>query len=509
MQPIIWIRHHWFSLLPFILAGCATVDPQPDYQRTAGLIENSTGHDVPLPDEASEAIASRVEELLDGGLTVGEAVQIGLINHPGMQAAWLDVARARADLVQSKLLSNPTLGVGLEFPAGGGLARLESSIAQNVADLWQIPVRSRVAEHDLNRAILQMARQAGQRAAEIKAAHARALSAEHLHELSESYAGIAHRLLETSEARRAAGAGSELDVTLARSADLQARLQVENARLERARARRQLAQLLGLTTNADDLELLDQPPAAQVTNLSPEAGLELARESRLDMQAAQQSVEMAAMAIELEVRHVFPTLEIGAGLERDARRAQPGRKLIADTARASIAGGGLTAPDIQPRSQRRRNTDITIGPSLSLELPIFDQNQAGIARAEYDYRQALLMYDALDRRLSQDVRDAVDRSATAARLLELSRRELIPLAENNLELSNESYRAGKASVLVVLEAQRFLLDSRRREIEARAEHAAALAEMERVIGLPLERLDALVYQPPMATRPGANVEDKP
>ena len=49
---------------------------------------------------------------------VAEAIQVCLLNNPGLQAAFLDIGMARADVVQSGLLSNPSLTALVRFPTG-------------------------------------------------------------------------------------------------------------------------------------------------------------------------------------------------------------------------------------------------------------------------------------------------------------------------------------------------------------------------------------------------------
>ena len=46
-----------------------------------------------------------------------------------LQAAFYDIGIARADWVQAGLLSNPSLGVGILFPEGGGRSNLQVNIS--------------------------------------------------------------------------------------------------------------------------------------------------------------------------------------------------------------------------------------------------------------------------------------------------------------------------------------------------------------------------------------------
>ncbi|MFQ5422666.1 MAG: TolC family protein [Phycisphaerae bacterium] len=490
----------WCAVASWLIAGCAIVDPDFDYERVAEHIEKATGQtDVYRPGD--EAVVGRhVERLLQDGLTVIEAVQICLLNNPSLQAGFLDVGMARADVVQSGLFSNPSLSVALRLPAGGGLANIDGGIAQNIADLWQIPVRRRAAGRWLDKTILEIARAAADLAADAKVAYYATVSTRQLLEISQENLGIARELLDFAVARQKAGAGTVLDVNLSRSAVAEAELALESARLKAADAARRLATLMGLTTDADALVLVDGLPETPSEGPDPDALIALAWRWRLDLRSARQALSAAAARLAEQNRLIVPSVEVGVALERDVRQRQGGRKLLAETARASIAGGGLTAPEIQPRSERQRNKrkDFIIGPSIGLALPIFDQNQAQIAKASYAHARAAKVLESLERASSQEIRSAVDRARTAWRIVRLYRDRFIPLAQSNLDLSRKSYRVGKTSFLAVLEAQRFFLDSRSRYTEASRSAALMVPELERAVGLPIDQLIHVTGEEPAA-----------
>ncbi|MFQ5512728.1 MAG: TolC family protein, partial [Candidatus Krumholzibacteriia bacterium] len=438
-----------------------------------------------------------VAELFQDGVTAAEAVEICLLNNPSLQARFMDVGIARADAVQAGLFSNPFLGVSARFPDGGGLANIEAGVAQNIAELWQIPLRKRAAERSLDAAILDLARTAAGIAADAKAAYYVAVGADERFRIAQENLAIANDLLDLALARQKAGAANELEVNLSRGIALNADIEVARARLAAAEARRVLATILGLTRDADALALTDPLPTESPKPPAPESLVQLAKVWRLDIQAAQQAVATAQARLAYEYRLVWPTIEIGLEMERSERGRQGSRDILADTARASIAGGGLTAPELQPRSERRSENgqDVIFGPSLGIELPIFDQNQAQIAKARYALQQARKTLDALDRAVTQEVRSAVDRAMTAWQLMQTYRDQSIPLAQGNLDLSREAYRAGRASFLSVLEAQRFFLATRRGYVEASQSAATMIPELERTIGLPFDRFLAELKKP--------------
>ncbi len=441
-----------------LLGGCTTVDPQEDYARARDHIRQSTGQ-VNIQPQDGAIIETRISELLQSGLTADEAAEICLLNNPEFLAQWEEIGMARADLVQAELLSNPTVSLSIQFPTSGGLPNLEAAIAQNIADLWQIPARRSAAKHELNQAILSLAHRATVLAADAREGFYRAVGTANTYDIARENRQVARRLLEMAQARRDAGAGSELDVNLARTADLEAELVVQSARLDRDEDARQLARLLGLTDPINEYSLNDSLPALPADAWDTERLVQLASNHRLDIDAARENVSRTAQAVEVEKSRKFSILELGIGSERDERR------------------DGVVA----------NSTNAITGPNLRLELPIFDQNQARIAKAEFAHRQAQHLLDALERQVIQDVRSAADRARTATQMATLADERFVPLARENHDLSQESYRAGKTSLLAVLQAQRFLLDARKRHILASVDAAIAMAEVERVVGLPADR----------------------
>ena len=499
----------WLSIAPLALGGCATVNPRLDYERVERHVTEATGQERLYRPEDDEMVAETVAGLCRDGITAAEAVEIGLLNSPTLQAAFMDVGMARADAVQAGLFSNPFVGISARFPDGGGLANIEASVAHNIAELWQIPIRQHAALRTVDRSILDLARTAARLAADAKTAYYEAVGAEERHRIAQENLVIAQDLLELTLASQEAGAANELDVNLSRSVALNADIEVERARLAFADARRALATLLGLVSRADDLILVDSLPDAYPTIADAPSLIELAKSWRLDLRAAREGVALAQARLDEQHRLVYPTVELGLELERAERRSQSGRDVPADTARASIANGGLTAPGIQPRSQRRseRGQDTIFGPSLDVELPIFDQNQAQIAKAQYALQQAYKKLDAVDRAVTQEVRGAADRALTAWKLMGMFRERSIPLAQSNLDLSREAYRAGRASFLSVLEAQRFSLETRSGLVAASQAAAVAVPELERTIGLPFAKLMAEVNAgPARSAEPEEDVE---
>lgn len=485
---LIPIRQFALIALPagLVLAGCMAVDPRPDYRTTADQISETTGYpDVYSPAE-DELVQSRVESLLSDGLTADEAAQICLLNNPDLQAMFFGIGMARADVAQAGLFSNPTLGVSLRLPSGGGLANLGASVAQNIADLWQIPSRKQAADRHLDRAILEVAAGVSDLVGRTKAEYFKALAANEAVALATGNQHIAQQLLDAAVIRQEAGAGNRLEVNLARSELTGVEIAAQTARREAYATKAALAMLLGLTLAPDDFELIDALPDPPSWQLAEERLQELATQHRLDLKAAQQSVQAAQAEWTLQRRSVFRSLEVGVTLERGERTPQTDLDFVSDTVFNSISSGMLTPPRLTRR--KSKHTDFIIGPSIDLEIPIFDQNQAQIAKAEYKYQQALKTLDGLLRRVEQESRVASNRATTSWDIVRSYRDRLLPQRQDNLNLSRDAYRLGKTTFLSVLEAQRDYLSAQSEYVERLVEGALSLVALEQVTGQPLSKI---------------------
>jgi cobalt-zinc-cadmium efflux system outer membrane protein len=482
-----------------MLNGCASVDPRDDYRRVDQHVQAGLGTLVPERPVDFEQTRALVDARLKGGCTVDEAVQICLLNSPRVRVALLHVGIGRAELVQAGLFRNPTLALSLRMPDGGGLTDFEFSLAQNIADLWLVPLRQRAASAELERSILDAAREISSVALESRAAYFAAVAADREFEIAGENRGLTRQLLAAAEERQQAGVGSALDVNLANSDFMQAEIATRSAKAAAYELRRRLAVLLGLKDPPDDLVLSDELPDPVAWTLSPESLLATAQTSRLDLRASASVVEAAAERIRQEQLSVVSDVEVGVGFEREQRGRRGDRPWLADTLWSSAAAGAPAVPSLQPRD--KLPTDTLLGPTLSLKLPIWDQNQAQIARAEFLYQRAVAEHDALLLDVTQETRGACQRARAAWDLAAYYRDRYLPLLASNLELARDAYRSGKTSILTVLEAQKSLLAARAAYGQARRDAAIALTELERSVGAPLQRL--IAPPPPPTSKPAS------
>ncbi len=452
-----WRHRCWKRLAAFVLPpsvallqACTQVNPGPDFMRARELIARSTGFaDVYDPDEPPLSRAE-LDEIIGDGLSLDEAIRLTLVNNRPLQAAFMDIAVANADWVQSGLLTNPSVDMLLRFPADGGRSMVEATLVQNLLDLWRIPIRKQISQHRLDETVLRIARLAGELVAQTKAAYYEAAAADELHQVAQENLDVLRQSFDAVRSLREAGAATDFDENLARGQLLTAQLAVRTARLEAANAKRRLARLLSSDQEVGDLALIDPLPDIVAEPTEPEGLIDLARASRLDLRAYSAAIDAVRERLRLEKRNAWGEIAIGPSIERPADQGDP-----------------------------------LVGAGFSLELPIFDQNQAQVAKAAYLYRQVMKSYEAVYMAVAQDIRIAADRANTAISSMAFYQGELLPQAERNLSFAKDSYSAGQSSILALFEAQRSLLQARKGYITVRLESATALADLEQTVGSPL------------------------
>lgn len=463
------------------LGGCTTVRLEADRARLGREVHATTGVEGAF-DDARDA-AAWVADALGGELTAEKCIGVAVLGHPRCQAAFWRVGMSSADVVQSELFHNPTLALSLRLPDGGGLANLEASIAQNLADLWQIPTRRRAAERARDRVLLDTAREIATVAALARTAFAAAATAGRRVEIARENRRVALQLTELAVARQTAGAGSTIDVNLARREALDSELALRDAELAEIEARHELAGALGVDAAPESLRLAEPGVEASLAAVDVEALAGEAVGQRLDVRVAAAAIDEAEATLAHTRAQVFRSLEVGVGFEREARPRRDDRNLLSETASASAEAGSLTLPSLARRE--RAGTDTIVGPTVSAEIPVFDQNQAQIAKAAYALEAARRDHEAVRRAAIQEVRLAARRAQAAVERVRFHRDEALPLSESSLLLARDAYSAGRAPFAAVLESQRQLLAARAREADARRDAAVARAALEAALGRPL------------------------
>ncbi|MEO7034727.1 MAG: TolC family protein, partial [Polyangiaceae bacterium] len=168
---------------------------------------------------------------------------------------------------------------------------------------------------------------------------------------------------------------------------------------------------------------------------------------RLDVQAARKQVEMMDNALSVaRTSRYTGVVNVGAHLHQD-----------------------VTGPRL-------------LGPSLSLELPIFDQRQALIGRLEAQRRQAQRRLEGVGLDVRSEVRMAKARLELNRHAAEQYLTALLPLRRTVLEQSELEYNAMQMGLYELLAMKKSEAETMRAYLETVRDYWVARAELERALG---------------------------
>jgi cobalt-zinc-cadmium efflux system outer membrane protein len=423
------------------LAACAS----SPYDR-AWLSREVRGRvNVPLRPEgrATRALLPAGVSLTDG-LSAGESVALGLWNNAVFQSELTQLGFARADLDDAGLLPNPVLS--LLFPIGP--RQIEAWMQWPIEVLWQRPRRVQAAQLDVERSARTLVQTGVDLARDVRVAHADAVLASERLRLRMEALPRWRSLAELTEARVRSGDLGPLESASARRDLALAEEQSLRARAEVVQARERLSLLVGV-------------------NLAPDVTL-VSEDDTQDLPADVASLERVALASRPDVRAAELAVEAAgarAGFERS--------RIVSMSLRVDgFAFGQGSASTTEPT--------MRMGPQVA--LPIFNQNQGGVGRAEAEVERALWRAEAVRRQVAADVRQAHAQALAAQASLALWRGRAIPAAREAAEAARSAFARGEIAWQVVEDTALRENETTLREAELVAEQRRAAAQLTRALG---------------------------
>lgn len=428
-----------------LAGGCASLDPTPDIHRASTIVEERSGIAANWLEPWEVTLTG-----WDGHtpLSSESAVAMALRNNRDIRAQVEQIAASRADLVQAGLLPNPILGLTLRFPfdpVSGGTF-VGAQLVQSFTALWLRDGKVKAADARLNQTVLDVSDKSLRLVADVRATHARIVYAQRAVSLSDENLATIRRSIESLDARVRGGEGTPLDVN--RAAQQLAKAEADRVVVIRdlAKERRRMLELIGFAGESAEWAAAASDGTGDDAIPDESAVMTLAESQRLDVAAARAIVQAQRADLLVEERSRLKDF----GLGTDFERSETGEK--------------------------------SVGPVVEVGIPIFNANQAQIARAGSIARAASAAYEATAHRAVREARVAWIELDSAARLVEQYRTTVLALAERNLTLAENALKAGQADVTVLLESQRELIDARARLNELERQATIARIELEYAVG---------------------------
>jgi outer membrane protein TolC len=385
-----------------VLGGCATFSRNGGFGAVEQVARERLNKDVKWPrdDGERDSVRSAVKELLALPLSADNAVQVALLNNPGLQATYSELGIAEADLVQAGRMTNPHFAY-LRTSAGGE-RKIEWALTFPIVDLLTMPLRTRIESNRFEQVKLAVAGKMLFVATGTRNSWIEAVAAE-------------ERVHYLEQVKLAAEASAELAIRMERAGNFNRldRMREEvfhaetSARLARARqaaviGRERLTRQMGLSGGDAPFRLpgrLPELPAGKPGFFK--------------------EIEARAMTERLDVRAA--ALETGS---------------LAESLGLTRATRFINVLELGPAATKEDPEPWKRGFEVSLQLPIFDWGGARVAKAESIYMQALHRVAETAVNARSEVREAYSAHHAAYDTAKRYRDEIVPLrkkiAEENM-----------------------------------------------------------------------------
>ncbi|MGH9176640.1 MAG: TolC family protein, partial [Vicinamibacterales bacterium] len=337
----------------------------------------------------------------------------------------------------------------LDSDEAGAADQVTFGLAQSFTDLLLLRARGRLARGELDRANHMAANEIFSLAADVEAGWYEMAGAEQIATMRRAVVKATTTAAELAERFFDAGNITHLELALERAVASEARLESLEAQAAVTRQRARLNRLLGLSGGAsyEIVTGLPEPPAAEE---DLDALIELSLASRLDLAAQRRKVDLLADNLGVTRRYRW----LG------------------------------TVGDVEVGAERERETDGSTlrGPTLALELPVFNQNADSVTRAEAEFAIAAAELDALRIEVGNAVRLAYAEVQTVRARLREHAEALVPLREEIVARTQEQVNFMLLGVFELLRVQREQYDAYQNYLEAVRDYWLARVELERAVG---------------------------
>lgn len=386
-------------------------------------------------------VASAVEAQ-ENRITLLEALQRSTMQNPEVRTAVAELETARGQRTAAGVWRYNPQVFGFAGPARNPDTSL-TSYQVGLTQAFELGGKrgSRVAAADLRieAAAARVARQQALARARTRRAFALAVLARDRATTAATAESVATMLRDAAVERLQLGAGTQLELNVARAAAVRERWLRLVAERQAISARFDLAATIGLPP--DQFVDPEGPLPPLPDEVPAEADLvALAEARRSDVAAARAEAE----ATEADIR---------------AARAQ-------------------AVPDPQVGIAAGQNEDFSVTLfSVSLPLPVFNRGQGDRAVAYAEAARAAIAADTTRTRAEREIRDSYRGYVKARDAIRTFDMQAVGALQENIALATESFQAGKISLLILNSVRRELLD-------AQFAYLDALADLyERFLGL--------------------------
>ena len=383
---------------------------------------------------------------------LGTALQRALAASPRLTAAERDVGIATGQRIQAGALINPEVSYEQDNSFGSGIHRgtRSAETTLQISQLFELfgkrEARIAAGQAGVETATIQRRAIRLEILSETAIAFVSVLGLQRRIQILDEQVAAIDRMTPLLKRRVEAGASSPAETGRAEVASAFVKADRERVRSTLASARRELAVLMGshtpnFSTVSGRLDAIGRPQSFQAVVAAIDANPQLARWTAI---YAQRNAELLLARLK-----PYPDVRLAAGWRHF-----------------------------------NETNDDAVRLTLSVPIPVFDQNQGNILSAQESLAKTKTEREANRNTLMVLAGRAYDSLQGSLRELEVLRGSAIPKSRQAADAISDGYGQGRFTLLEVLDAQASVAQARLREQEAQQNFHAAVATIEGLVGNP-------------------------
>jgi outer membrane protein, heavy metal efflux system len=397
----------------------------------------------------------QVATMLEKGITLQDAIILGVNHNPTLQAQFEELGISQADLTQAGFYSNPVLSSAFFIPQKDTVqTEIDLIVSFSLSDLWQVPLRKKVAKdkleikkHEIIDNILQLRRTVQQQYITCL------YNIEYLELVKEIFLFV-QSYKERIDYRYQFGYNSDLDkyLAIARVAEWQAKIIAAEVELHKSYLA--LRELLGSYVTPEVINFLDKVDILPLT-IAKESLENFALSYHSLILLNQAKIDRAQDTISYERSRVLDNVSLGVAYNRDFEKG--------------VAG---------------------VGPAFNIDVPIFNTNFGNIERAKFEHKMAEKDLFAQEQIILKNISMHYATYQSYLQQIEIYKKNLVPSAMKAINYGQRFFKRMQLDKIIVLDSQIDLFKTKIDLLDLTYKAAFSYIELELAVGAKLSNIDS-------------------